>query len=123
MKNTSSVELVLQGAPSVDNNATMTPGYPTTIGPQTSGTYIATNTGNSLQMVLKFQTADARASFVIDSDVPRTDGNYFNDSISGSGFGFGGASMTSGDNPTAPVIVGSCSSDCVILANGRGDLG
>ena len=123
VKNSSNVELVLQGAPSVDNIATMTPGYPTTIGPQTSSSYIATNTGNGVQMVLKFQTADAHASLVIDSDVPRTNGNYFNDSISGSGVGFGGASMTSGDNSTATVTIGSCTSECVKLANGKGDLG
>jgi hypothetical protein len=121
VQNNSNVPLTLQGVPTVDNNAVLQPGYPTVIAPKTSGTYKATNEGNGVQMWIHFSTPNG-ATIVVDSDVPKVNGNGFDHKIAGAGIGFDdkNTSIGGGDNPRAQVTLVSCTSDCTTKTNGSG---
>jgi hypothetical protein len=121
VQNNSDVPLTLQGEPIVDNNATVQAGYPTTIQPKTAGSYQATNKGNGVQMWLHFSTPDG-AAIVVDSDVPKVNGNKFDHKITGPGVGFDDSKtyIDGGDNPKAQVTIDSCTHGCTTEANSGG---
>lgn len=120
VQNNSGQPLTLQGAPTVDNGATVQPGYPTTIAANTPGTFVAKNSGNGIQMWLHF-TAGSGASVALDSDVHKTVSNTYTFTIQGSGLGFdlSKSGIGSGDNPTATATIISCGgSSCQTSAGG-----
>ena len=114
--NSTNQALTLQGQPRVDNGALVQGGYPTSIAAQSSGEYLATNTGNGVQMWLSFAASNG-ATVTLDSNIPKVNQNSFDFKITGPGLSFGvpgssGTGMSGGDHATSTATLSDCASDC-----------
>jgi hypothetical protein len=103
VNNTTGETMTLTGI-TADNGATVQPGYATTIAPNTTEPYQATNSGNGVQLVLTFSTPSG-ASIKIDSDVPKVNQNWTEPLVTADGIVAGNASIGYGDTPTAAFTV------------------
>ena len=108
VQNSSGVPLTVSSV-TADNGGTVTPGYPTSIGGNASGAFVATNVGNGVQIKVTLQGADGQ-TVVVDSDVPKVDGNWSRATITGNGAGLsaGPINITGGDEPTATFLLQPC---------------
>jgi hypothetical protein len=105
--NNTSTTLTVVSA-TADNGGTVTPGYPSTIGPNSPGTFAATNVGNGVQLKVTFAVSNGQ-QLLVDSDVPRTNNNWSKATLSGPVAGVCATDqnigINGGDNPTAAFIL------------------